>query len=80
MTRWLFGYLRSAVHAAAENVQEFRGDPGAFMVRALCDGQWHRYDWADFGGASRMPAAWHPDVRICAGCRAQWDNEMEMTP
>ena len=72
MKRWVFGYLRHAVHAAAENVQEFRGDPPTHMMRALCDGEWHRYDYADFADPEHMPTAWGAEVRICEACRAKW--------
>lgn len=70
--RWLFGYLRSGLHAAAENEQQFRGEPPTHMIRALCDGEWKRYDFADFSGADTFPEPWHPEVKLCAACRAKW--------
>ena len=72
MKRWIFGYVRSALHAAAENVAEVRSEFNQHAICALCDGEWHTFDYADFRGQAQMPEAWDPAVRICEACRAKW--------
>jgi len=73
MKRWIFGYiLPGGIHAALENKAEFRNDrPGGIgathMIRALCDGEWHRYDYANHAGVDSMPEHFPPGV-ICPAC------------
>ena len=55
---------------------ELRSEFNQTAIRALCDGEWKTFDYADFRGQAQMLEAWDPAVRICEACRATWPDNV----